>query len=116
MNERLKWFVGKVWYLLKTPSSFKDDPWGMLRNQVGHGVVLGTVFTLLLGLYVGMILYACIELIQYLLFKAEVWDNVRDFAYYTTFSLFVFTGVWWFVFVYALFLASDFFERYKQKD
>lgn len=111
LKETFKWLLNKGLYLLKTPSSFKDDKIKMFWNQIGHGLGFGTLFTILFGFVPGLVIYALIETSQYLFFKGELWDCVRDFGFYLTFASFVLTGNILFLAVYTAFLASDYFER-----
>ncbi|MFN3277942.1 MAG: hypothetical protein ACK41Y_06035 [Paracoccus hibiscisoli] len=80
--------------LFRSPSSFERDPKGFFRNQGGHMVFVGLpigalallwaavtgfsvwpVVALLLGVY------AAWEVLQHVLYDAEAWDCVENFAF-----------------------------------
>ncbi len=108
----MTWLTG----LLKSPSSFQGDPWGYLRNQVGHAYLVGGL-PVLLGVPLILVLlgYAIWEAVQYLRYNAELYDNLEDIAHV---ALIGFATHFWlpeFGIVQALFLGAGFFYRASER-
>jgi hypothetical protein len=106
--------------LFQTPSSFRADPWGYLRNQVAHGYLIGGAGTLILtaqgwspdlALAVVLALYGLWELAQWRLARAEGWDCLEDVAFVAVVAISVARGVPEGLVVHALFLAAGFRRR-----
>jgi hypothetical protein len=76
--------------LALTPSAFDDDPCGFLRNQIGHGWLIGGLPVLIWGplaLVVTIPGYAIFEVWQWRARDGEFWDCVEDFAHFVTVGL-----------------------------
>jgi hypothetical protein len=73
--------------LLRTPSAFENDPWGFLRNQIGHAGVFGALPAILCsqwglwGLWVVLAYAFLIEATQILYFHAKEWDGMQDTSF-----------------------------------
>lgn len=100
--------------LFRTPSGFPDDPWGYLRNQIGHAYIVGGVGALFLPLWMIAILYAAWEFAQYEWFYGEAWDGVEDMGHVMFVACIVSYLTPAFLAVHALFLISGFLRR-KQR-
>ena len=75
--------------LLRTPSSFPDDPHGFAFNQAGHAGV-GMLFVWALGpwsFWLLAVLYAVWEAVQWREYGGEDWDCAQDWAFVMTGAL-----------------------------
>lgn len=97
--------------LLKSPSSFKADPWGYLRNQIGHAYVVGGLLALVLPLWLIFAGYAAWEAVQWRFYDAEAWDGFEDTANVMLIACAVHFLIWPLVVVHALFLGAGFLRR-----
>jgi len=67
--------------LLRTPSSFSDDPRGFAFNQAGHAGV-GMLLAWALGAWWPVALgYAVWEIVQWRRFGGHDWDGLQDWAF-----------------------------------
>lgn len=103
--------------LLRSPSSFRGDPWGYLRNQVGHAYLVGAGGILLgLPLWVVMSGYAFWEMIQLAFYGSTPDDSLEDMAHVTLIAMAASLGIWWLVVPQLLFVASGFLWRKSETD
>lgn len=75
--------------LLRTPSSFPDDPRGFAFNQAGHAGV-GMLFVWALGpwsFWLLAVLYAAWEAVQWREYGGDDWDCAQDWAFVMTGAL-----------------------------
>lgn len=99
------------------PSSFRGDPWGYLRNQLGHAYIVGGGGILLgLPLWAVMVIYAIWESVQLWLFDSTPDDSLEDMAHVTLIAMAASLGIWWLVVPQLLFVASGFLWRKSEAD
>jgi hypothetical protein len=103
--------------LLRSPSDFRRDPWGYLRNQLGHAYLVGAGL-ILAGLPLWLVLagYACWEALQFARYGAEPHDGIEDLAHVAAGAAIVATGSWLFLPVHALFLGAGFLWRKSERE
>ena len=106
------------WLLLqlRTPTAFLTDPWAYLRNQAGHGYLIGGLGTIIFGLWPVLILYAVWEAIQRSFYGADLSDDIEDFANVAAVALAVSSGRAEPLIIHALVLAAGFFWRREQRN
>ncbi|PZQ99935.1 MAG: hypothetical protein DI533_04715 [Cereibacter sphaeroides] len=108
----MNWLVA----LLKSPSSFRADPWGYFRNQMGHAYIVGAIPVLAgVPLILVLVAYAAWEAVQFFRYDAELYDNFEDMAHV---ALIGFATYFWlpeFGIVQALFLGAGFFYRVAER-
>lgn len=97
--------------LLRSPSSFRGDPWGFLRNQAAHGYIVGGILALFLPLWLILLGYAAWETVQWGRYRAEAWDGFEDTANVMLIACAVHFLIWPLVVVHALFLGAGFLRR-----
>ncbi|PZQ99214.1 MAG: hypothetical protein DI533_00460 [Cereibacter sphaeroides] len=104
----MNWLVD----LLKSPSSFQSDPWGYVRNQMGHAYIVGGGLALL-GVPLWLIFagYLAWEATQYFAFRAELWDNFDDIAHVMLIAVAAQFRIPELLLCHALFVAAGFFCR-----
>lgn len=116
--------------LYRSPSAFRTDPMGYLRNQTGHAYLVGGVLTLLLtwictlipwvptwfGLAVVLVGYITWEAGQFYAWKADPDDCLEDIGHVAIIALAVFTGVYVLALVQAAFMASGYLWRRREVD
>ena len=107
----MKWLLS----LLRSPSSFRDDPWGYLRNQIGHAYIVGGGLTLIgVPLWLVMLGYAAWEATQ-LRFYGSTWDDsLEDMAHVTAIAMAAHFSQPALVIPQLLFVASGFMWRRGQ--
>ena len=66
--------------LFMTPDSFANDPWGFVKNQIGHAVI-GAGLAWLMGPLAALAIYAAWETAQWLLRSADPWDCCEDASF-----------------------------------
>jgi hypothetical protein len=97
--------------LLKTPSSFPNDPGGWIRNQIGHAYLIGAL-GYLIGLPVLFIVaaYAIWEWVQWRRYQAEAWDCFDDLGHVCFGVAIALIGLE-LAALHAIFLASGYLRR-----
>lgn len=103
----MSWIVA----LLKSPSSFRGDPWGYLRNQVGHAYIVGGVLALFLPLWLILSGYALWEWVQWRFYGSKAWDGFEDTAHVMLVAATVHFRQPEFLLVHALFLGAGYLRR-----
>jgi hypothetical protein len=98
--------------LLRSPSSFRHDPWGYLRNQVGHAYIVGGGLTLIgFPLWLIALGYALWEFTQWQYFRAELDDCLEDAAHVLLVAYAVSILSPMLLAIHALFLSAGYFWR-----
>lgn len=94
--------------LLRSPSSYRDEPVKYARNQIGHMLVVGALPVLLLPLLFGLtlVLYIVWEWWQWKNHDAETYDAFEDMAFVATGAVGVHAGEPLVVICGGIFLAS----------
>lgn len=103
----MNWLIS----LLKTPSAFAGDPWGYARNQIGHAYLVGAFGAYLLPLWAVLLIYAAWETIQRQFYRADLSDNLDDFANVAIAACAVAAGDPGYLAIHAIYLASGFCWR-----
>lgn len=99
----------------RSPSAFRGDPRGYLRNQVGHAVLVGWLPVAAFGpwaLAVTLPAYLAWEYGQWVVAEAEAWDSAEDVAHVlagATAALF-----WPVAAVSAAFLTAGYLRRREE--
>jgi hypothetical protein len=98
--------------LFRSPSAFRHDPWGYLRNQIGHAYLVGGGLALLgFPLWVIALGYAAWEAGQWQWFRADLDDCLEDLAHVLLIAVAAHSLIWELVVVHALFLGAGFVWR-----
>lgn len=98
--------------LLKSPSEFKYDPKGYLRNQIGHAYVVGGGLALLgFPLWFIFLGYMTWELVQYEWYESKLWDGFEDTAHVMLIAAAAHFFLWQLVACHLLFLMSGYLWR-----
>lgn len=82
-----------LWEMLRSPSSFRDDPLGYARNQFGHAYLIGGL-CLVLPAWTVLPVYLMWEFVQWKNYDAELPDCVEDFGHVALVGLVFATGTW----------------------
>lgn len=117
--------------LLRSPSSFRHDPNGYLRNQIGHAYIVGGGGVLLLPFAFDLIAwllpwlvipdafalpivfagYALWEFSQWHFYRAEIDDCLEDAGHVMLIAVAANFMIWQLVIVHALFLGAGYYWR-----
>lgn len=97
--------------LLKSPSSFRHDPNGYLRNQAGHAYIVGGGLSIFLPIWLIALGYALWEFTQWQWYRAELDDCLEDMAHVMLIAVAVSLMAPELILVHALFLASGYYWR-----
>jgi hypothetical protein len=103
----MRWLLN----LLRSPSSFRHDPWGYLRNQIGHAYVVGGILGLFLPIWLIALGYAIWEFSQWQWFRAELDDCLDDMAHVMLIAVAASMMLPQLILVHALFLGAGFYWR-----
>lgn len=100
--------------LLRSPSGFRFDPWGYLRNQTGHAYIVGGGLSFFIPVWAVIIIYGAWETIQMIWFKSELWDSLDDMVHVMLIAIAVSSGMYILVPVQIMLMWSGYLQRKQQ--
>lgn len=102
---------------LVTPSAFYADPWNYFWNQLGHGLIVGSLVSLVLGwpgFLITVVGYIIWEAVQYFKYGAALSDCIEDFYYVFLGGLSIILTPWIFT-IFILSLTEGTLWRWETK-